>query len=188
MLKQAEMLFARIKEAGVYDYEKILKAYQYAESLHEGQKRISGEDYIVHPLSVAEEVFKLQLDTDAICAAFLHDTVEDCSDKINLTFLRKEFGNDVAEIVDGTSGILAQAKTYSDGKLATARTEITAEIDADVKVVADELAGVKATAEAEANKHLASSITQQLIDYKYYETWDGKLPSVMGTDTIIKMP
>jgi regulator of protease activity HflC (stomatin/prohibitin superfamily) len=48
--------------------------------------------------------------------------------------------------------------------------------------------GVKATAEAEANKQLASSITQQLIDYKYYEAWDGKLPGVVGADTIIKMP
>ena len=70
---------------------------------------------------------------------------------------------DIAEITDGTNGILAQAKSYSDGKLATARTEISAEIDADVKVVADELAGyktsndaalagVKATAEAAAVK------------------------------------
>ena len=70
---------------------------------------------------------------------------------------------DVAEIVDGTNGILAQAKSYSDGKLATARTEISAEIDADVKVVADDLAGyktsndtalagVKATADAAAVK------------------------------------
>ena len=70
---------------------------------------------------------------------------------------------DVAEIVDATNGILAQAKSYSDGKLATAKTEISAEIDADVKVVADELAGyktsndaalagVKATAEAAATK------------------------------------
>ena len=70
MLKQAEELFAKIKEAGSYDYDKIYKAYEFAEKLHEGQKRISGEDYIVHPLSVAEEVFKLQLDTDSICAAF----------------------------------------------------------------------------------------------------------------------
>ena len=75
----------------------------------------------------------------------------------------KAVEEDVAEITDGTNGILAQAKAYSDGKLATARTEITAEIDADVKVVADDLAGyktsndaalagVKATAEAAATK------------------------------------
>ena len=70
---------------------------------------------------------------------------------------------DIAEIVDGTNGVLAQAKAYSDGKLATARTEISAEIDADVKVVNDALeayktandaavAGVKATADAAAVK------------------------------------
>ncbi len=106
MLKQAELLFAKIKEAGGYDLDKIYKAYEYADKLHEGQKRISGEDYIVHPLSVAEEVFKLQLDTDAICAAFLHDTVEDCSDKVNLAVLKKEFGNDVAEIVDGVTKLV----------------------------------------------------------------------------------
>jgi regulator of protease activity HflC (stomatin/prohibitin superfamily) len=47
---------------------------------------------------------------------------------------------------------------------------------------------VKAKAEAEANKLIAESITQALIDYKYYETWDGKLPGVIGADTIIKMP
>ncbi len=106
MLKQAEELFAKIKEAGSYDYDKIYKAYEFAEKLHEGQKRISGEDYIVHPLSVAEEVFKLQLDTDSICAAFLHDTVEDCSEKINLAVIRKEFGSDVAEIVDGVTKLV----------------------------------------------------------------------------------
>ena len=75
----------------------------------------------------------------------------------------KAVEDDIAEIIDGTNGILAQAKSYSDGKLATAKTEISAEIDADVKVVADELAGyktsndaalagVKATAEAAAVK------------------------------------
>ena len=108
MLKQAEMLFARIKEAGSYDYEKIYKAYEYADKLHEGQKRISGEDYIVHPLSVAEEVLNLQLDTDSVCAAFLHDTVEDCSDKMDniLLKIKKEFGSDVAEIVDGITKLI----------------------------------------------------------------------------------
>ena len=106
MLKQAELLFARIKEAGIYDYDKIYKAYEYADRLHEGQKRISGEDYIVHPLSVAEEVLNLQLDTDSVCAAFLHDTVEDCSEKVDLQTLRKEFGADVAEIVDGVTKLV----------------------------------------------------------------------------------
>jgi regulator of protease activity HflC (stomatin/prohibitin superfamily) len=47
---------------------------------------------------------------------------------------------------------------------------------------------VKAKAEADANKELAASITQALIDYKYYDTWNGELPNVIGTETIIKMP
>lgn len=82
---------------------------------------------------------------------------------------------DVAEIVDGTNGILAQAKSYSDGKLATARTEISAEIDADVKAVADELAGykssndaalagVKATAEAAATKEYTDAELAKKVD------------------------
>ena len=106
MLKQAEELLAKIKASGSYDYEKILKAYNYAERLHDGQKRISGEDYIIHPLSVAEIVFDLQLDTDSICAALLHDTVEDCAENIDLPTIKKEFGNDVAEIVDGVTKLL----------------------------------------------------------------------------------
>ena len=75
----------------------------------------------------------------------------------------KAVEDDIAEIVDGTNGILAQAKSYSDGKLATAKTEISAEIDADVLVVNnaleayktsnnEALAGVKATADAAAVK------------------------------------
>lgn len=87
----------------------------------------------------------------------------------------KAVEDDIAEIVDGTNGILAQAKTYSDNKLATARTEITAEIDADVKVVADDLAGyktsndaalagVKATAEAAATKAYTDEELAKKVD------------------------
>lgn len=87
---------------------------------------------------------------------------------------------DVAEIVDGANGILAQAKTYSDNKLSAARTEITAEIDEDVKVVADELAGykasndeaiagVKATAEAAATKEYTDAELAKKVDNESYE-------------------
>lgn len=86
---------------------------------------------------------------------------------------------DVAEIVNGENGILAQAKAYSDGKLATARTEISAEIDADVKVVADDLAGyktsnnaalaeVKATADAAATKDYTDTELAKKVDKDTY--------------------
>ncbi len=84
-----------------YDIEKIERAYLYARSLHEGQFRVSGEPYISHPIAVAEIVTSLGLDTDSICAAFLHDTVEDCPDKTNLDIIRARFGDDVAMLVDG---------------------------------------------------------------------------------------
>ena len=60
-----------------YNTNLILKAYRYAEEHHKGQKRVSGEDYIVHPLAVAYILADLQLDDATICAALLHDVVED---------------------------------------------------------------------------------------------------------------
>ena len=89
-----------------YDLEKIKKAYLYAKELHDGQFRLSGEPYICHPVAVAEIVAQLGLDTDSICAALLHDTVEDCSDKTNLDTLTKMFGGDVAMLVDGLTKII----------------------------------------------------------------------------------
>ena len=89
-----------------YNVEKITKAYEIARSLHEGQFRKSGEAYICHPVSVAKIVANLGLDTDSICAALLHDTVEDCSDKVDLIKLKKDFGEQVAEMVDGLTKLV----------------------------------------------------------------------------------
>ncbi len=89
-----------------YDTDKIASAFNYANQLHEGQFRQSGDAYISHPIAVAEIVAGLELDTDAICAALLHDTVEDCSDKTNLSEVRKLFGDDVALLVDGLTKLV----------------------------------------------------------------------------------
>ena len=97
-----DKLFSMLQTSGKsYDLEKIQKAYEYADKLHEGQFRNSGDPYISHPIAVAEIVASLGLDTDSICAAFLHDTVEDCPDKTNLDILRSLFGESVAMLVDG---------------------------------------------------------------------------------------
>ena len=90
-----------------YDTEKIQKAYDYAYALHDGQFRASGEAYISHPVAVAEIVASLELDTDSICAALLHDTVEDCSEKTDLKEIEKLFGKDVALLVDGLTKLVA---------------------------------------------------------------------------------
>ncbi|MBE6540991.1 MAG: bifunctional (p)ppGpp synthetase/guanosine-3',5'-bis(diphosphate) 3'-pyrophosphohydrolase [Ruminococcaceae bacterium] len=90
-----------------YDAEKIERAYLYAKALHEGQFRVSGEPYISHPIAVAEIVTSLGLDTDSICAAFLHDTVEDCPDKTNLDIIKNKFGEEVSLLVDGLTKMKA---------------------------------------------------------------------------------
>ena len=97
-----DKLLSILKHSGKnYSIEKIVKSFEYASEMHEGQKRNSGEPYIIHPISVAEIVASLGLDTDSICAAFLHDTVEDCSDKTSLEELKRLFGANVAILVDG---------------------------------------------------------------------------------------
>ena len=107
MFTEMQPLLAVIeKNERNYDLEKIKKAFLYAKELHAGQYRLSGEAYVCHPVAVAEIVAQLGLDTDSICAALLHDTVEDCSDKTNLDILSKMFGSDVAMLVDGLTKII----------------------------------------------------------------------------------
>ena len=102
-----ERLFELLTKSGRnYDIEKIKQAEEYAARLHEGQFRVSGEPYISHPIAVAEIVANLGLDTNSICAALLHDTVEDCSDRTNLKELEKLFGSEVAMLVDGLTKLV----------------------------------------------------------------------------------
>ncbi|MBO4353308.1 MAG: bifunctional (p)ppGpp synthetase/guanosine-3',5'-bis(diphosphate) 3'-pyrophosphohydrolase [Clostridia bacterium] len=89
-----------------YDIEKIKRAYQYANELHEGQYRKSGEKYICHPVATAEIVADMGLDTDSICAALLHDTLEDCADKTNIDVIKQNFGKQVADLVDGLTKLV----------------------------------------------------------------------------------
>ena len=104
--KEIEPLLGLIDKTGrSYDIDKIKQAFLYAKEMHEGQVRLSGEPYIMHPVNVAEIVAGLGLDTDSICAAFLHDTVEDCPDKTDLTEITRLFGSDVALLVDGVTKI-----------------------------------------------------------------------------------
>lgn len=81
----------------------VRKAYKIASEAHEGQKRLSGEPYIIHPLSVAIILASLGMDEASIIAAILHDTVEDT--KLTNAEVKKEFGETIAELVDGVTKI-----------------------------------------------------------------------------------
>ncbi len=118
-----------------YDVEKITRAYQYAKELHDGQFRVSGEAYISHPIAVAEIVAGLELDTDSICAALLHDTVEDCSEKTNLREVERQFGADVALLIDGLTKIVAlQVEDKEEAHIENLRKMLLA-MAKDVRVI-----------------------------------------------------
>ena len=118
-----------------YNIEKIQQAYNYALALHEGQYRASGEPYISHPLAVAEIVAGLELDSDSICAALLHDTVEDCADKTNLAEIEKLFGQSVAIIVDGlTKMVTLEIEDKEEAHIENLRKMLLA-MSKDIRVI-----------------------------------------------------
>ena len=92
----------------------IERALDFAAAAHEGQKRKSGEDYIEHPISVAEYLADLSLDAPTVAAALLHDVLEDCD--VCLDDLRKEFGEDVAKLADGVTK-LTRMDTITGGAM-----------------------------------------------------------------------
>ena len=85
------------------ELEDIKKAYEIASNAHAGQVRLSGEPYIMHPLSVAVILASLGMDEASIIAAILHDTVEDTA--ITHDEVKKEFGETIADLVDGVTKI-----------------------------------------------------------------------------------
>lgn len=96
-------LLAKVAEYNIENLEIIKKAYYYAEELHKGQKRQSGEDYIIHPLNVAYILAQMHADKDTICAALLHDTIEDT--EITKEQIEEDFNESIAYLVDGVTKI-----------------------------------------------------------------------------------
>ena len=92
------------------DLSLIRKAYEVALNSHGDQRRRSGEPYIIHPVAVAEIVVEMGLDTDSICAALLHDCIEDT--EFGYKEIENKFGTPVAELVDGVTrlGMLRYSK------------------------------------------------------------------------------
>ncbi len=116
-----------------YDMSKIISAYEFAAKAHEGQKRSSGEPYIVHPLSVAFILLDLGMDTDTICAAMLHDVVEDTG--VTLDEIKKAFGQDVAMLVDGVTKLSKAPIFNQDEQLAENVRKILLAMSQDIRVM-----------------------------------------------------
>ena len=100
-----EHLLETLREASFPEAEitRITQAYVFARNAHEGQKRRSGEPYIIHPVAVAQILAGMGMDGDSICAALLHDVVEDTP--VTDQQVRASFGDSVAQLVDGVTKI-----------------------------------------------------------------------------------
>ena len=99
----------------------IEEAYAFAEESHAGQRRKSGEPFIVHPLDAALTIAKLQLDAVAIAAALLHDVQEDCA--VPNEELKRRFGDEVAKLVDGATKLEHIAWKSPDEKIGDAELQ-----------------------------------------------------------------
>ncbi len=96
-------LIADVMKYNSSEIEPITDAYRYAEKHHLNQKRESKEDYITHPLTVAYTLSEMRADKNTICAALLHDVIEDAS--VTKEALEHDFSKDIANLVDGVSKI-----------------------------------------------------------------------------------
>ncbi|MBK9322764.1 MAG: bifunctional (p)ppGpp synthetase/guanosine-3',5'-bis(diphosphate) 3'-pyrophosphohydrolase [Bdellovibrionaceae bacterium] len=115
------------------DLKIIEKAYLFSERAHEGQIRRSGEPYISHPLSVAGILADLHLDLDSIATGLLHDTVEDTH--ATLEDVRREFGEPIAQLVDGVTKISQMKFKNSNEKQGENVRKMIVAMGRDVRVL-----------------------------------------------------
>ena len=127
-----------LKDDKQYDMSKIISAYEFAAKAHEGQKRSSGQDYIIHPLAVSYILLEIGMDTDTICAALLHDVVEDTP--ATLDDLKKRFGQDVAMLVDGVTKLSKIPTNTKEEQQAENIRKILLAMSQDIRVMIIKLA------------------------------------------------
>ena len=120
------------------DIKLIRNAYDYAYKKHFSQKRITGDEYITHPLNVAWILTDVNADGKAIAAALLHDTIEDSDSTFEE--IKNLFGEDVAKIVDGVTKINRLNFTTDSEQMAANQRKILVGLSSDVRVLIVKLA------------------------------------------------
>ena len=118
------------------DTRLVERAYETAAFLHRDQRRRSGEAYITHPLAVATILAELGMSGPTLAAALLHDTVEDCG--YSLDSLREDFGDEVAELVDGVTKL--DKVKYGEASAAETVRKMVVAMARDIRVLVIKLA------------------------------------------------
>lgn len=118
---------------------KILSsAYLFAYEKHFGQKRLTGEDYIIHPLNVAYILAEINADISTLCAALLHDTIEDC--EVTEEELEEKFGHEIASLVNGVTKINKLKFTCDNEAVIANHRKILVGLCEDVRILILKLA------------------------------------------------
>jgi guanosine-3',5'-bis(diphosphate) 3'-pyrophosphohydrolase len=124
--------------ATVIDRDKVERAFNFACERHADQKRYSGDEFITHPVGVAQICAGMRLDTETLCAALLHDTVEDTS--ATLDEVRDEFGEEIAALVDGVTKLTGMNFESRDERQAENYRKMMVAMATDVRVILIKLA------------------------------------------------
>ena len=131
-------LIKKVEEYNSEEVEIIKKAYYYAEQLHKGQIRQSGEPYIIHPLNVAYILADMKADRDTICAGLLHDTLEDT--KITKEDIAHDFNQNIANLVDGVTKLAKMNFSSKESQNMANTRKIITGITEDVRIIIIKLA------------------------------------------------
>jgi len=134
-----EQLLTKIQSYNKFSSNKPLnKAFNFAIEAHKNQKRISGVPYVVHPVAVADILAELKLDSATIITGLLHDTIEDT--KITYDVVLKEFGKEIADLVDGVTKISALEEKAADNSQAENFRKLILATSKDIRVLLVKLA------------------------------------------------
>ena len=120
------------------EIETIKKAYEYAKKIHKGQKRLSGEDYMLHPLNVAYILTSLNADSDTIATALMHDVIHKGTG--NIDDIREEFGDEIADLVDGVTTINKLSLSAENENMINYYKKILVGLTEDVRIIIIKLA------------------------------------------------
>ncbi|MEP6766222.1 MAG: HD domain-containing protein, partial [Gemmatimonadaceae bacterium] len=120
------------------DYELLVRAFRFTDRAHAGQVRISGEPYVTHVIEVARILADLQLDSATVASALLHDVVEDTD--ITIADVEREFGAEIAQIVDGLTKIANLPLTSRQDRQVENYRKLLLSIAKDARVILIKLA------------------------------------------------